>query len=289
MIKTLIISIAILFTGCKSTTPEQNELITKPMLWKISKDGMKDSYLFGTYHTRNPRITSLNQTIIDKFNESDKLYTELLLSDEEASAVNEFAMLQKPIPLEKRISKSTIEKIKKTIPSINIKNLSAFKTWAVAVVLDSQMDEDKSLPIMDEKLIDIAKKSKKEHGELENWKEQLSMLDKLSQNEQEELLSITMDISTPAEKLAVQNWYLSGEENEYDKLEQKFTNNSQLYKKIMINSRTNRNITMARRMDIIMINNSKKSYFFAVGAAHMPSKDGLLAILKSKGYNVVRI
>jgi hypothetical protein len=170
-------------------------------------------------------------------------------------------------------------------------DLANFKTWAIAVVLDSQIEQSQNekLPIMDEKLIELAKKIKKERGELENWREQLGSLDALTKEEQEELVSITIDITDKRERSSVERWYLSGDIDAYELLERKFTNNSKLYKKIMVDSRTNRNITMARRIDIILKNDSKKSYFFAVGAAHMPSVDGILSLLKAKGYKITRV
>lgn len=289
MFKFLLLSLLLITSGCKDNT--ETHLITKPMLWKISKDGIKDSYIFGTYHTKNPQITSLNEDILEAFNSTDKLYTELALSEDESIAINRFAMLGKAIPLDKRLSSATINKIKKAVPSAEISQLGAFKTWAIAVVLDSQMEakENEKLPIMDERLIELAKKSKKARGELEEWREQLGSLDLLTPSEQEELVSITIDITDPAERANVEKWYLSGDIDAYDALEKKFTNNSKLYKKIMIDSRTNRNITMARRVDIILSSVPSKSYFFALGAAHLPSSDGLLELLKSKGYTVSRV
>lgn len=291
MLKLILLSTMLLLSGCKETPVKQAGLITKPMLWKISKNGIKSSYLFGTYHTKNPKITSLNKTILNIFNSSDKLYTELVLSEEEALAINKFALLEKPVPLSKRLSYTTIEKIKKTAPSANIQELAAFKTWAIAVVLDSQMEnsEYEKLPIMDERLILIAKSDKKERGALEEWREQLGSLDKLTEPEQEELVSITLDVTESKEMVSVEKWYLDGDIDAYDELEKKFINGSKLYKKIMVESRTNRSATMARRIDIILSSNPSKSYFFAIGAAHMPSRDGLIALLRFKGYEIKRV
>jgi uncharacterized protein YbaP (TraB family) len=290
MIRVILLSALIIFSGCKDAKPIQTNLITKPMLWKISKKGTKDSYLFGTYHTKNPNITSLNPTILGAFKASDKLYTELALSDDEATAINKFAMLHKPIPLKNRLSQKTIDKIKKTAPSTSISELASLKTWAIAIVLDSKMEksEYEKLPIMDERLILLAKNDKKERGALEEWREQLGSLDKLTEPEQEELVSITLDITEPNERVSVEKWYLDGDIGAYDELEKKFINGSKLYKKIMVESRTNRSATMARRIDIILSSNPNRSYFFAIGAAHMPSSDGLITLLKSKGYEITR-
>lgn len=291
MLKLILLSTILLLSGCKETPTKQARLITKPMLWKISKDGIKSSYLFGTYHTKNPKITSLNQTILNAFNSSDKLYTEITLSQDESIAINKFTILKKPIPLSARLSTRTIKKIQKVAPDTNMRQLASLKTWAIAILLDNQINknENDKFPMMDEKLVELAKNSQKERGALEEWREQLNSFDTLSRQEQEELLFVTLNASSQQERLSIDKWYLSGDIDAYDLLEKKFLNNSRLYKKIIVNSRTNRNKTMARRIDIIISSNSNKSYFFAVGAAHMALNDGIIELLKSKGYQIKRI
>ena len=51
------------------------KLSNKNLLWKISKDGILNSYLYGTMHLRNKRVFEFGDSFMPKFNQIEFFLT----------------------------------------------------------------------------------------------------------------------------------------------------------------------------------------------------------------------
>ena len=277
----LLLLVAIGFIGCQDGSSQ------KPMLWEIQTS--PPSYLFGTYHTKDPAFIP-PKIVFDKLKKSQRLYTEIILSQEAYDQINAFATLSPPVPLDKRVSNATIRKIKNYLQDINsslrIEDFSNLHLWAVGIVLSNEPENIifGNRDFMDEQLVNYAKKNKIQTKGLEEWREQLEFLSTLLIAQQEDLLRYIID--SLSHKEAIQEWYSAGEPDGFVELEKKV---SQEYYHLMEPMRLARNETMARRIDILLQSKPKMGYFFAIGAGHLGQSDGVIEKLEQKGYKLKKL
>jgi uncharacterized protein YbaP (TraB family) len=66
------LTIGSIFISCSEGVPEPSA----PLLWKVTSE-TNTSYLFGTMHVSDPRVTNLAPVVEDAFTESDAIFTEL--------------------------------------------------------------------------------------------------------------------------------------------------------------------------------------------------------------------
>ena len=283
------------FTACSQSD------ISSPMLWKITGNNIKKpSYLFGTFHTKDPSINNLPYSVTSSLSRSQRLYTEISISKKSTNKIVNFSKLSKPSILKKRLHPKTIKKLlahlKKTKSQQTLKTLSLYKTWSIALMLLNQT-EDKEFPnalFMDETLIAYAKKKHIKQAALETPLEQLKYFDMLNASLQEQLLLDTLHQevdNTYTQALKV--WYLKGKAKGFYTLQARFSSSNpkqqKLDKTLNKGLLIGRNTRFTRRINILLQNNSSLSYFFAIGAGHMSGEKGIIKSLRVRGYTIKKI
>jgi len=269
-----------------------------PMLWEITNTKLKkSSYLFGTFHTKDPSLNQLNPEVYTSLKKVQRLYTEFAMTPQNMQKIISFSKLKRAIALKKRLHSHTLKKIihflKKNRSKLTLKSLAKYKTWAIAIILSNQSVRNNT-PFMDENLVSYAKKKKIKTSGLESPKEQLAYFDTLSASLQEQLLLDTLKKETNQNyKNALITWYKKGKADGFLKLQKRFVSHNIKQKKldkILIDTLLiKRNIRFARRIDILLKNHSKYTYFFAIGAGHMSGKQGIIQKLKDLGYSVKKV
>ena len=70
----------------EATSSESNSIakFSDALLWKVSKAGNSSSYIFGTIHVSDPRITNIPEVVKSALNNSDTFVMEALPTAEEA-------------------------------------------------------------------------------------------------------------------------------------------------------------------------------------------------------------
>lgn len=271
------------------------------MLWEIkSKDLQKPSYIFGTFHTKDKDINKLSYVVSSSLKNTQRFYSEIKMTKRNILLITRYTKLSKPIILSKRLKPKTITSISKYLKyigsSLTVKELSIFKTWAISLILANQ-EEQLTYPnrlLMDERLINIAKKAKIKQAGLETAIEQLYYFEKLTKKEQELLIIFSIKQATETKyKQALIKWYKNGKTKGFFEIQKKFSpKDSQLKlleEKLNKGLLIERNDRFTRRIDILLHSKPELSYFFAVGAGHLVGEEGLLTKLKIKGYKVRKV
>ena len=283
------------FTACSQSA------ISSPMLWEITGNNIKKpSYLFGTFHTKDPSINDLPYSVTSSLSRSQRLYTEISITKKSTKKILDFSKLSKPSILKKRLHPKTIKKLlahlKKTKSQQTLKTLSLYKTWSIALMLSNQTEnkEFQDALFMDETLIAYAKKKHIKQVALETPLEQLKYFDMLNASLQEQLLLDTLRQevdNTYTQALKV--WYLKGKAKGFQALQARFSSSDpkqqKLDKTLNKGLLIERNTHFTRRINILLQNNSSLSYFFAIGAGHMSSKKGIVQALEKLGYTVNKL
>jgi uncharacterized protein YbaP (TraB family) len=271
------------------------------MLWKIEGHGLqKASYLFGTFHTRDRKINSLPSSVTTILKKTQRFYTEIKMSKRSTMSIQRYTKLTKAISLSKRLKPKTLHAIKKYLDkigsSLTLRELSHFKTWAISLVLANQKEviSQKGDRFMDEILVDLAKSAHIQQAGLETPLEQLHYFEELTPAHQELLiLSVIIQASDVRYEQTLTQWYQSGQTKGFFNIQKKFNtahpNLQQLNQKLNKGLLTERNYHFSKQIDILLSHRPDLSYFFAIGAGHLVGSDGLLILLRLKGYKVTRV
>jgi uncharacterized protein YbaP (TraB family) len=275
------------------------EAIEKPFLWKI--EGESTSYLFGTIHLPDARVTALHSSAEQAFKDSEYVYTEIPLDSSDMLAQVNYLMLEGDQTLADIVDPDLLHRadniVKKINPVLTIEPFLKFKAWALATslpLLEQQLTNPGVLPL-DAQLYQRAGSEGKGTGGIETIEEQLSYFENLSQQEEIKMLRDTIEFMEDAEtrdsNLAEEfiQYYMQGDEEAFGALMVKYVKDDEFAKDFMKKILHDRNIIMADRIYNKLTINPDKSYFFAVGAGHYWGDTGIQNLLKQKGVLVTRV
>lgn len=253
------------------------------LLWKISGgDLMAPSYLFGTIHISAAEVFNLPEGTIKAIDSSAIIALELdpsALTDPRLAT----KIMMKNGSLKKLLSADDyhlLDSLMLNSVGFPLKMFDQVQPFFVAAMMElNQFSKDTSLPL-DLWLGEQAKIRNKELVGLETADEQLEAVGVLDYREQAAYLSKALheaEDSTELERML--DFYISGQLDSL--LLPEFTESMppQL-RKAMIDDRNRR---MAVRLAAMIKNNR---VFAAVGALHLPGKNGLIALLREKGYRL---
>jgi uncharacterized protein len=265
----------------------------KPFLWKI--EGEKPSWLFGTIHIPDDRVLDLPANVQDAINGADAVYVEVnpdeLRSPEMMNAMflPGTQSLKSLFP-EDLYSRCDAYLRKKGVAMVMFEKMRVWTFSVTLTMLDYMNQMGKGT--LDEKVFRIGQAGGKEAGGLETAQEQLQVFESMSVDEQIELCRATLNEleknpEAPMEKLIL--LYLEGDagkiSEEVNRQMGIDTEFGEKFTKLLLADRDQR---MADRIEAKMKQNPGKSYFFAVGAAHLTDRESIPVLLERKGFKVAR-
>ena len=270
-----------------------------PFLWKI--EGPRPSYLFGTIHFPDPRVTVLPASVETAFRDSQVVYTEIPL--DKATMLAQVSKLMLPgeqtlldiVPPE-LISRT--EKYMKGInPALTIEPFTKFKIWALALSLSSleQQVKNPGKLALDAQLYQRAQQQGKKVAGLETLEEQIAIFDNLNQKEQIKMFRDTLDFIDDAKEKGVNipeqfiAWYTRGDIDAFGNLLMQYVKKDRFYDNFLQKVLYNRNQLMAERIAKIIQSNPDKSHFFAIGAGHFWGKSAIQNYLAKQGLKITRM
>ena len=264
------------------------------LLWKIEAPGRAPSYVFGTMHISDKRVTTLPKPVQEALGGVNDLSLELDFGSGFGDYETRLMHLPKKQKLSDILGDKLFAKVKKRLgadPAKN-KNLERLKPWVVLLALGQRPlgpespEAERRLPL-DLKLASIALK----HGipvfGIETYTEQLNVFDKVPESDQVRMIREAVDASERDAKRELEQMIhlyvardLAGLFSYAHKLDQGSIADQAAFEKRMIDDR---NRVMARRVENVLIDGGA---FIAVGAAHLPGEKGLLNLLAKRGYKV---
>ena len=273
---------------------------SKGLLWKIERNG-QTSYLFGTMHMTDPRVTRLTQAASKAFDASDTVVIETtdVLDRSKMMA----ALMQKPeltmftdgTTLTSLLPSGDVEGVNKALDARGIPpaSVAKMKPWMLSAMLALPACElarqADGAPVLDVKLADDAKAAGKSIEGLETAISQLEAMASLPMDLHVKGLVDTLKlgdrIDDVIETMIV--LYVNGDTGTFWPLfkaalpgeagdEQGYA----LFEETMIKAR---NKTMVERAEPIL---ARGNAFLAVGALHLPGPDGLIELFRKDGYTV---
>ena len=270
-----------------------------PFLWRI--EGTRPSYLFGTIHFPDPRVTNLPDSVETAFRNSQVVYTEIPLDMEAVVAQVSKLMLPGNQTLLEIVPPELISRTERYMQSINpaltIEPFTRFKVWALALSLSSieQRVNNPGKPALDAQLYQRAQRQGKKVAGLETLEEQIAIFDGLNQKEQIRMLGDTLDFIDAAKEKGVNipeqfiTWYTKGDIDAFGNLMMQYVKKDKFYDTFLEKILYKRNQLMAERIAKIIQTNPDRSHFFAIGAGHFWGKTAIQNYLTKQGFEVTRM
>jgi uncharacterized protein len=264
------------------------------LLWKISGNGLKrPSYIYGTVHI----ICSEDALLSDDFKKiiknSDEVYFEVDLDNiEEMFSILDKMKMRGDTTLEDLLSGSDFEKVKNFIeensPLLPFSELKTYLPILVSALLVEEVMTCKEKTGIEEVIQEVAEKYKKPIEGIETLKYQLSITDSIPYAEQAKELVTFIDSASNKGwmKAEIDKFYNAYNEQDLEKLlEMTSKMDSSLIKfgDLLLYNR-NRNWVVELKKLL-----PKKSLVLAVGAGHLPGKNGVIDLLRKEGYEVTPV
>jgi uncharacterized protein YbaP (TraB family) len=263
----------------------------KTFLWRVSNQE-HSIYLLGSIHYLKKENFPLHKAILDAFDASKSLVLEIDLnrvSPQAAQRVTlEKAIYRDGETLQQNVSQQTYQLTEQRAESLGIdmKIMAPMKPWFVALTLMAikfqQIGLDPNLGV-DHYLAGRAKSSGKTTSGLETLEFQVGLLDQMSKRDQESLLRETVDeLDLLDENLnkIVQSWLKGDSDSLAALLLAGMKEYPELHEKMILD----RNRRWISQIEKIIAQGG--GAMVVVGAAHLVGKDGVIEMLKARGYRL---
>ncbi len=263
----------------------------KSFLWRVNSDQNR-LYILGSIHLLKKETYPLKKSIEDAFEQTKKLVLEIDLGSANLQKLQQL-MLQKSIStdgtmLDQSVSNETYQAVAKRAKElgIDIRLLSPFKPWVIAMTMAAiklqQLGFDPSLGV-DRHLAERAKQTDKPTAGLETAEFQFDLFDRFSAKEQELLLRQSMDEMDHVERnvtAIVQAWK-SGDVGAVERhLLVGMRDYPEIHRKVI----DDRNQRWLPQIENLL--SRGENALIVVGAAHLVGKNGIIELLKDRGYRV---
>lgn len=259
------------------------------LLWQVSGNGV-EATLFGTMHSEDPRVVSLPSLVEKHFIAADTVVLEVAM-DAQTEMVTAMRMMLPPEQsLTQLVGKELSDRAKQAMLSRNIppEATERLQPWATVLVLS--MPEVKTGQALDLVLYQWALEVGKSFKALESAEEQLSIFSSLSTIEQKTILRNVLDEyqSYPELFERMTLAYLARDLTQLVRIsnENPMTTDSALQQRLMRSMLEERNHRMVNRMLPYF---KEGRSFVAVGALHLPGEEGIIALLRQRGYTVTAL
>ncbi len=267
----------------------------KSFLWKVQSK-TSTVYVLGSLHFAKKDIYPLNQKIENAFDQSDSLVVEANVNDIKKIDIQklmERAVYPDSDTLEKHISTETLELLKKEAGGFGIplELLNKQKPWFLAMTLVSlesiKLGLDPNLGI-DHYFLSKAE-GKKKILELESTDYQINLLSSFSDKDQELFLIYTLkDLRIMDQEVTqlTQAW-TSGDTKNMESLLTKSLSEDERLSVIFEKLIFERNRRMVSKIEDFL--RTKETYFVIVGAGHLVGSQGVIELLRGKGYLIEQL
>ena len=286
---TLFLPFLFIVQCCRSqpSVPIQVNTNNQTLLWEISgKDLKKPSYLFGTFHMMCKDDIKFSDNLLQALKNSEEVYFEMDLDDmANTLGAMMYMNMKDGKTLKDLYTEAEYDKLQFFFKDSLRTNLTMFqkmKPSFLEAFIYPKMLSCKNMSGVEQELLKIAGKEKKEMRGFETIAFQASMFDSIPYEMQAKSLLTSID--------SINNYKVYFEKMVQVYLSQKIEGIEAMFAdeafgmkdglKLLLDKR---NINWVDQLKTIL---PKNNIFIAVGAGHLVGKKGVLELLKQEGYTV---
>ncbi|MFQ6333430.1 TraB/GumN family protein [Methylophilus sp. 3sh_L] len=258
----------------------------KGLFWQLQAPNGQVSYLFGTMHTDDNRVTNFSPTVIQAL----KNVNMFMLEVADAPPVS---LLQMPDGnLKQLLSEAELQQVA-ALADMHVIPMDAvlkMKPWLLAVMFDLPKPQT---PFAQDLLLKAkAEEFDKRIVGLESAQAHFGVMDSLSTDEQLLMLRAVLKRSQKQKEQDFERLmkaYLAGDAQQVANMDDDMTRGilpAALWQRMRVKLLDERNVVMAERS----IEQARQgSVFIAVGAAHLAGKNGLLEAFRQAGFKLTAL
>lgn len=278
-----------------SGVDNQVKLVT-PALWKASKPGQASAlYLFGTIHLLPKNLDWTHGEIGLRFGNATRVVFELTPDTPESQQhLQQLALsagtLEDPRTLPDVVGPTLYADTKANIgTAVPEAVLKRFRPWLASVLLDVNFISSQGYAVdsgAEKTLQALPGLASKQVIGLESREEQIGFFSQLSEGEQVDLLRQTLDDiheGPDGLKELLTDWQNGNDEHLADSLNKSLRKYSRLYDLLLVT----RNQRWVPQLEALTA--QPGDTFVAVGSGHLGGPDGLIALLRARGYTIEKL
>ena len=296
----LIVYLAVAMAGCghflHKTGRKDDTTASKPavnhldntLLWKISGNGLtRSSYLFGTMHVLCAEDATLSDSLKLTIKYCDRIYFELDMDNMmEMVGAMKYLRMNDGKKLSELLTKEEYEKVesyfKNNSVPLPLSMMNRFKPYFISSLIGEQMMNCSQKNGMEELIMRESKQYHKEIRGLETTEFQASIFDSIPYEKQAKDLVNYIDSIDSYKQVTLEMVDVYRQQNldRMDSLMHKSDPGMDEYMDLLLYGR---NRHWVDQMPDIM---KQQCTLFAVGAGHLPGDQGVINLLRKKGYRV---
>lgn len=262
-----------------------NSLNAQSLCWSIKSDKSKKvSYLYGTMHVKDKRVFNISENVLKAMNDSDIFALEINPEKMEISAILQMMIKGTGRSIKASLTDAeynNLDSLCKKKVKVSVSVFDNMQPIMLQALLSKSDENDTSLQFLDMHLYKLSQKSKKEVTGIETMDEQIAAFQALDYDEQIELLKKELSEVNKSESdfEKMIKFYTQGDIDSLLVFSEEYNLPAKLSKVLI----EDRNIKMADRIEKII---KRQSLFAAVGALHLPGENGIISLLRQKGFKV---
>jgi len=272
----------------------QPSLQEKSFLWKVRSE--KNSiYILGSIHFLKKESYPLKQSIEQAFDAVSKLVLEIDLQsatpEKTRQVTLEKGLFRDGTTLQQNVDKETYDLTERRAreAGIDLRAMNPLKPWLVALTLTTmklqKLGFDPNYGV-DRYLAERAKRSGKSTGGLESLEFQIDLLDGLSRRDQEMMLRETLKELDQLDK-GVEQLVQSWTKGEVGPVEEWLLAGMREYPEVHVKVIVERNRRWLPQIEKMIAQG--ENAIVVVGAAHLVGREGVIELLKQRGYTVEQL
>jgi uncharacterized protein len=290
-----IIVLLVLTASCSSTKKpttaakkDTGPAIENALLWSVTGKGLPaPSYVYGTIHMICKEDFLFSNTLKEKLSESKSIYLEIDMDDPTMIIKLTTLAMMKDKSLKDLMSSADYELVSKYVKDslgMPMMMINKMKPIALMSLLYSRMLPCSSNESYEQKFLEIAKASKKEVEGLETIEAQMAVFDKIPDSLEAKMI-LDMIRTMPEQRKQLMQMVESYKKEDLSRLSDQMSESPEWkgFEDILL---VNRNRSWIPIMESAM---KQGSQMFAVGAGHLPGKEGVINLLREAGYTVTPI
>ena len=282
-----LLGFVIVLNACKQESGNVQEKTRKPgnsLLWRISGNNLGvESFLYGTIHIQDSRVFKYGETVKSAFDSADIIAVEVELDKLDYATIIDITLM-KDSTVDQILSPEEFSSLNikyEQITGTSLKTAKRVKPFFLSAnIIQAIVKKDAPAPL-DLHFIKEGRIQQKEVIGLETINEQIDLIDKLSYSEQAKMLleSLADTVNIVEMFNSMVDAYLVMDGEKLIELSNDPSIPAEFMKEILVG----RNYIMVERMIPLM---GTKRLFTAVGAAHLFGPEGIIDLLRKKGYTV---
>jgi uncharacterized protein YbaP (TraB family) len=284
---TILVPVVMLLLSSMALTANQDLQADRALFWSIEKNGRSAGHILGTIHSEDPRVLDFSENFLEKLKDNRIFAMELIPDMLTLARLTEYMQLPPGQTLESVIGVDRFKALASALSAykVPLEYIVRMKPWAAMMTLSTP--PPKTGFFMDFSLSLRASGSGLEVVGLETLEQQLSFLENMPMSMQ---LSLLDQAISEYGRVSEVHGQLVDAYLENDLVQLQALSDEQL-QAVDVKSRDYfiesgilaRNLRMAEAL-LVHIENNR--VFIAVGALHLPGKNGLLNILRRNGFEL---